>query len=202
MTKHVVTRWYRSPELILLQEYDCSVDMWSVGCIFAELLSMQKRNVANYRDRRPIFPGKSCFPLTADNNPNKYNDDRDQLNVIFDVIGTPSEAECGVFKSVAGYLRKLRRKAPRDLTRVYEGEAADGPALDLLRRMLCFDPARRIRMKDALAHPFFKGIRRRESEQRGEVIVMDPRIRDMTASELAGLIYDEICSFHAEKGEA
>lgn len=66
LTKHVVTRWYRPPELILLQEYSFAVDMWSVGCIFAELLSMQAQNVPDYRDRVPLFPGKSCFPLSAD----------------------------------------------------------------------------------------------------------------------------------------
>jgi serine/threonine protein kinase len=43
LTKHVVTRWYRAPELILLQDYTTAVDVWAVGCIFAELLSMQVR---------------------------------------------------------------------------------------------------------------------------------------------------------------
>jgi len=86
MTKHVVTRWYRSPELILLQNYDTAVDVWSAGCIFAELLSMQKKNVKDYRKRRALFPGKSCFPLTGRGS-SPYNDSYDQLNVIFDVIG-------------------------------------------------------------------------------------------------------------------
>lgn len=48
------------------QEYDFPVDLWSVGCIFAELLSMQEENVADVKDRVPLFPGKSCFPLSAD----------------------------------------------------------------------------------------------------------------------------------------
>jgi mitogen-activated protein kinase 1/3 len=86
LTKHVVTRWYRPPELILLQEYTTFVDVWSVGCIFAELLSMQKESVPVYSDRLPLFPGRSCFPLSADND-RTYKDQLDQLNVIFDVIG-------------------------------------------------------------------------------------------------------------------
>ena len=49
LTKHVVTRWYRAPELILLQEYTNAVDMWSVGCIFAELLGMQRENIENFQ---------------------------------------------------------------------------------------------------------------------------------------------------------
>ena len=66
LTKHVVTRWYRAPELILLQDYTKAVDMWALGCIFAELLSMQKENVSDHRQRTALFPGKSCFPLSAD----------------------------------------------------------------------------------------------------------------------------------------
>ena len=55
LTKHVVTRWYRAPELILLQEYTGAVDMWSVGCIFAELLGMQKENIDNYQVRVAVL---------------------------------------------------------------------------------------------------------------------------------------------------
>ncbi len=80
LTKHVITRWYRPPELILLQEYTNAVDMWSVGCIFAELLSMQKGSVRSFKERSPLFPGKSCFPLSADND-RTYKDRLDQLNV-------------------------------------------------------------------------------------------------------------------------
>jgi mitogen-activated protein kinase 1/3 len=67
LTGHVVTRWYRAPELILLEkDYGPAIDMWSVGCIFAELLGMMKENAATYLDRKPLFPGKSCFPLSPD----------------------------------------------------------------------------------------------------------------------------------------
>ncbi|PHJ15501.1 cell-cycle-associated protein kinase mapk [Cystoisospora suis] len=67
LTGHVVTRWYRAPELILLQEnYTEAIDVWSVGCIFAELLNMVKENVAYHADRGPLFPGSSCFPLSPD----------------------------------------------------------------------------------------------------------------------------------------
>jgi len=65
MTEHVVTRWYRPPELMLCADgnYTAAVDTWSVGCIFAELLG-----------RKPLFPGKNFMH---------------QLRLIFDVIGTP-----------------------------------------------------------------------------------------------------------------
>ena len=65
LTGHVVTRWYRAPEIILLEkDYGPAIDVWSIGCIFAELLSMMKTNAATFIDRKPLFPGKSCFPLS------------------------------------------------------------------------------------------------------------------------------------------
>lgn len=58
----MATRWYRAPELILMEkEYSDKVDMWGVGCIFYELLTM----LASYR-RDPLFMGHSCFPLSPD----------------------------------------------------------------------------------------------------------------------------------------
>ena len=65
LTGHVVTRWYRAPEIILLEkDYGPAIDIWSIGCIFAELLSMMRSNAATFMDRKPLFPGKSCFPLS------------------------------------------------------------------------------------------------------------------------------------------
>jgi len=91
MTKHVVTRWYRAPELILIQPYTSAVDLWSLGCILAELLSMQEGSVPGYQDRLPLFPGGSCYPLSGDTM--KKDERLDQLSVIFSVIGTPDEAD-------------------------------------------------------------------------------------------------------------
>ena len=51
LTQHVVTRWYRAPEVILDDYYSYGVDMWSLGCIFAELLSMMKEHAANFTER-------------------------------------------------------------------------------------------------------------------------------------------------------
>jgi mitogen-activated protein kinase 1/3 len=96
----VVTRWYRAPEIILLSDhYTSAIDIWSVGCIFAELLSMMTENYATVFDREPLFPGHSCFPLspgygTKDDDIKEFTSDKlanDQLNKIFDVIGTPEE---------------------------------------------------------------------------------------------------------------
>lgn len=99
LTGHVVTRWYRAPELILLEkDYGPAIDMWSVGCIFAELLGMMKESAPTYLDRKPLFPGKSCFPLSPDKTVKEERkgfpfSKNDQLAIIFDVIGTPNEDE-------------------------------------------------------------------------------------------------------------
>jgi mitogen-activated protein kinase 1/3 len=65
LTDHVVTRWYRAPEIILLEkDYGPAIDIWSIGCIFAELLNTMKQHAPTFMDRKPLFPGKSCFPLS------------------------------------------------------------------------------------------------------------------------------------------
>jgi len=155
LTTHVATRWYRAPELILLQDYTSAVDMWSVGCIFAELLSMQCESVKWPHDRKPLFPGRSCFPLSADS-AHTYQDRRDQLNVIFGVIGTPSPQDIGASlppgSAAQAYLKGLPHLPPRPLAEVYPG--ASQPALDLLQRMLLFNPNRRATVDDALKHSF------------------------------------------------
>lgn len=58
LTRHVVTRWYRAPEVILLQPYAAAVDIWSVGCIFAELLASIKENMFDLQKRKALFPGE------------------------------------------------------------------------------------------------------------------------------------------------
>lgn len=70
LTSHVVTRWYRAPELILLEKnYDEGVDLWSLGCILGELLGMMKSNCENPTFRCPLFQGSSCFPLSPSRDP-------------------------------------------------------------------------------------------------------------------------------------
>ena len=68
LTSHVATRFYRAPELILLEkDYGKAVDIWACGVIFGELLLMLEENCPNFEDRKCLFPGKQCFPLS----PNK-----------------------------------------------------------------------------------------------------------------------------------
>ncbi|OII71431.1 mitogen-activated protein kinase 2 [Cryptosporidium ubiquitum] len=166
LTGHVVTRWYRAPELILLQEnYTEAIDMWSVGCIFAELLNMLKENVAYYSDRSPLFPGSSCFPLSPDNKQQsedyrfKIRGNRDQLNMIFNVLGSPSDDDIEVLEKddAKRYIRIFSKRSGIDLQTRFPGASVQ--SIDLLKKMLVFNPNKRITVDEALSHSLFKNIR-------------------------------------------
>ena len=92
MTTHVVTRWYRAPELILLQRYTTAIDMWSFACIFAELLLMLPQADRSPAERNALFPGQSCFNLSPSQNELATPQSLDQLHVIFKVGGGPASA--------------------------------------------------------------------------------------------------------------
>lgn len=120
LTRHVVTRWYRAPELILLSEYTGAVDMWSVGCVFAELLGMQAEIIRDYHDRSALFPGMSCPSLSGDGledaamRRRAYRetevDRTDQLNVILRTLGTPSEEDLEAFGT--DHAKRVLRNQP------------------------------------------------------------------------------------------
>ncbi|XP_078177795.1 mitogen-activated protein kinase 4 [Carex rostrata] len=129
MTEYVVTRWYRAPELLLCcDEYGTSIDVWSVGCIFAELLG-----------RKPIFPGTECL---------------NQLKLIINVLGTVSESDMGFIDNPKArkYIKSLPYTPGMPLRSLYS--KANPLAIDLLQRMLVFDPSKRITVDDALVHPY------------------------------------------------
>lgn len=68
LSNHVWTRWYRPPEIILLEsDYDEKIDVWSTGWIFLELLKMTKNNVNILNNRDPLLGGLSCLPLSPVN---------------------------------------------------------------------------------------------------------------------------------------
>jgi len=125
LTSTVVTLWYRAPEVLLGTAYATPVDMWSVGCIFAELFT-----------RKPLFPGQY---------------EVDQLAKIFEMLGTPSEAEwpddSAVLRNNFVYAR------PRSVVDIVP--EIDPLAKDLIEGMLRFDPKKRITAHEALAHPYF-----------------------------------------------
>jgi mitogen-activated protein kinase 15 len=133
LTDYVATRWYRAPEILLgSTNYTFGVDMWSAGCILAELLA-----------GRPMFPGKSTL---------------DQIERILDVTGAPGPAELAACDSpyAAEMLNSLPELPPqqprRPLRQMFPGAPPD--AIDLLHQLLHFSPAQRITAAEALRHPY------------------------------------------------
>ncbi|KAM8877173.1 mitogen-activated protein kinase 7 [Synchiropus picturatus] len=129
MTEYVATRWYRAPELLLsLNHYSLAIDLWSVGCIFAEMLG-----------RKQLFPGKHYVH---------------QLQLILTVLGTPPDSLIGSIRAdrVRSYVQSLPSRSSLPLARLYP--QAEPEALDLLGAMLRFDPRERISVTQALEHPY------------------------------------------------
>ncbi|XP_067648667.1 mitogen-activated protein kinase 1-like [Haliotis asinina] len=131
LTEYVATRWYRAPEIMLNSKgYTKSIDVWSVGCILAEMLS-----------NRPLFPGKHYL---------------DQLNHILGVLGSPSQEDlnCIINEKARGYIQSLPFKPKVPWNRLFT--KADDKALDLLDKMLTFNPQKRITVEQSLSHPYLE----------------------------------------------
>ncbi|KAH0476808.1 MAG: uncharacterized protein KVP18_000303 [Porospora cf. gigantea A] len=174
LTQHVVTRWYRAPELILLQDnYNEAIDVWSVGCIMAELLGMNLKNVRSWRDRQPLFPGQCCYPLSPDHktrNTSRFasRGARDQLHMIFNQVGLPTDEDLAALrlKDAKAYVKnlvatmgeKVECDAKKTLAAKYP--ASSEQAIDLLAKMLIFNPNKRITVAEAIKHPFLREARR------------------------------------------
>ncbi|XP_057243792.1 cyclin-dependent kinase 2 [Malurus melanocephalus] len=132
-THTVVTLWYRAPEILLgCKFYSTAVDIWSLGCIFAEMIT-----------RRALFPGDSEI---------------DQLFRIFRTLGTPDEAAWPGVSALPDYKATFPRWARQDLAKVLP--PLDEEGRKLLAQMLHYDPNKRISAKAALGHPFFRDVTR------------------------------------------
>jgi len=213
LTKHVVTRWYRPPELILQKaDYTHAIDVWSIGCIFAELLHMHisNGNPGPQDGSFVLFPGKSCFPMS----PSGFEEDDegsqyDQLNVIFNVIGLPTQQEIAKVQDETAkrYLLKLASKGGipgQDLKTLFPGSSAT--AIELLQRMISFDVDQRITIEEAMADPFFNEGRARENNLYSPICcdsVVDKALSfdfellaNPSSSDIKTLMYEEVARFN------
>ena len=197
MTKHVVTRWYRAPELPLYNDgrYTMAIDVWSIGCIMAEMLSMLDSGVSGHeKKRRALFPGGSCYPLSRGSKRSEASrNKRDQLHVIFAVMGTPTPEEIARVRTPEARtaLSSLAPEPPSDLLEKFP--TAGEEAVDLLRRFLRFLPEDRCTVDDALAHPFLATVRRPEDELTCPVRVDFPEV---TKTNIRDLIVHEIAQYN------
>jgi serine/threonine protein kinase len=136
LTEYVATRWYRAPEIMLCfkKGYGPSIDIWSVGCILAELLG-----------GKPIFAGKDYV---------------DQIARINNVLGSPPKSTIEKIGSERArtYVESLPHMPKVPFAQLYP--KANSQAIDLLEKMLCWDPEERISAADALHHPWLKAYHR------------------------------------------
>lgn len=178
-SKYVVTRWYRAPEVILFwDQLNKAIDVWSVGCIFAELLC---------RPPRQVFLRGSNF--------------KDQLDLILRKCGTPSDAS-ELKGSSAGLKYYFDHYANVYYPRMNFRELfpdANPLAVDLLERMLQIDPDKRITVDGALAHPYLEDMH----DEADEILCPDVFSYSFPAQasmeEIRQMMYDEIVSWHNEQ---
>ncbi|CAI5728316.1 unnamed protein product [Peronospora destructor] len=203
LTEHVVTRWYRAPEIIFRDhDYSAAIDVWSIGCIFAELLSMQKSSVPSHYQREPLFPGVSCFPLSPGAGQVALpQDSRDQLNTILDVLGTMAEEDIAEIADpdVQFYLRSLSPRPKRNLQDMYPG--AEPEAIDLLTWMLKMNPRKRATLDEALSHKYLASIRSLEEEIVAPgTIQLEFDEKKMNVTEIRQRMVSEIRFYHPTAG--
>jgi mitogen-activated protein kinase 3 len=174
LTELVVTLWYRAPELVANSHYNSAIDMWAVGCIFAEMLL-----------RRPIFPGR---------------DHLHQLQLITEVMGTPSESDIRTIRGAYArrVLRSLPYRPPKPWRSVFPD--ASSSAIDLIKNLLQFDASKRLTAEEALNHPYLRDLRtpvadmvvpRALSSEFEFDQLTSPKIMPMKQ-----MIYDEIMLYH------
>eukprot|EP00798_Chlamydomonas_sp_ICE-L_P030379 gene30379-35387_t len=131
-THEITTIWYRAPEVLLgTTHYTTPVDMWGIGCIFAELVG-----------QTALFPG---------------NCEVQQLLKIFTLFGTPNEDTWpGVTKLRDWHI--WPQWTPKDLSTILPDLEPEG--VDLLKLMMVYEPVKRISAKEALAHPYFNDLQK------------------------------------------
>lgn len=176
-TDYVATRWYRAPELCgsFFAKYSPAIDIWSVGCIFAEVLL-----------GKPLFPGRNVVH---------------QLELITELLGTPPSDVIAKVKNEKArrFLSSMRKKPGVPFEQHFL--RADKGALRLLKQMLAFDPAERPTAEEALADPYFQGLAapaREPSAAPVSKLAFDFERRKLTVDEVREYIYREILEYHPQ----
>ena len=174
LTEYVITRWYRAPEVILCpSHYSKAVDIWSVGCIFAELLG-----------RQPLFPGDHYL---------------DQIQKIVAVTGTPKMEDLDFIKKKEAkeFFLKLVKRTKLTWSSLFPN--ANPIALDLLEKMLTFNPKKRYTVDQCISHPYFEGLHDPEQEPiTTSSFDWTFDAVELTKENLQSMIYDESLYFHDE----
>ncbi len=166
---------------------------------------MMKENVGFPSDRGPLFPGSSCFPLSPDH---KHATDykfhtrgnRDQLNMIFNILGTPGDADVDSLEKedAKRYIRCFTKRDGMGLAERFKGSTQD--AIELLSKMLVFMPKDRTTIEECLEHPFLTDVRHPASElvAKDQVFLQFELEPELDELQLRKYFILEIQKFHPE----
>jgi serine/threonine protein kinase len=174
MTEYVVTRWYRAPELLLQEKcYTTAIDIWSVGCIFAEMLG-----------RKAIFPGRDYI---------------DQLISVCNIVGTPTKEQYEHIGSEQArqFISSIENKSKVPFSDLFP--KANPQALGLLENILLFDFRKRISVCEALEHPYLQELHDPSDEPvAASVFNFQNDSENLTKYQMKELIYAQVCEIHSE----
>ncbi|KAE9040613.1 hypothetical protein PR003_g4909 [Phytophthora rubi] len=180
LTEYVVTRWYRAPELLLASRYSTAIDLWAVGCIIAEMFT-----------RKALFPG---------------HDHVHQLHLILQLVGSPPPDDMGFVTNMKAkrWMARQQKQETKALNTVCPNAPTE--ALDLMKKLLQFDPRKRITVDEAIAHPFLAPCRADGVDMGSERLASSAfdfsfereNKGNMDKNTLRRLIFEDVCHFHPE----
>ena len=176
LSNHVVSRWYRPPEVILVEKsYNSSIDIWSTGCILSEMISCTEQYKANgvSPNDRFLFTGTSCFPLSPcekmkSSSTQKKNivSKNDQLKVILEILGDQDSQDTSFVSdpSALDYIHTLRPNSCK-IEFKKEFPFTTPEILEILENMLEFNPSFRNSAGELLKSKVFDKIRKPQMEE-------------------------------------
>lgn len=175
MTDYIATRWYRAPEVILSwAQYTAAIDVWSVGCILAEMIR-----------RKPLMPAQNSA---------------EQMKMIVNICGSPGK---DLIKNIQDsdnrqFMEQLPNQRGKNFKELFN-MCTNPDAIDLLQKMLEFDPEKRISIQGALEHPYMEKLHQDDDEPVGAPVSdydFDFELYSLKINEFKTLIYEETQLYH------